>query len=222
MKYLIVDTATDKSISGIAIESRVVASKEIADGLTNSRFLLSTVEELLNEFGMNVEDLNFCVLGVGPGSYTGIRVAAAFAQGLCFARDLPLVGVSTLKGFVPYENQEGTFIAAIDAKIGGIYMLSGVKSGGEVCFTSEPALVTTREFEKQLQSCSYLITPAKEPLLARIQVTPPNIIERAPSVQQLATVGQSTFLRGSFSAEILYLRKTQAEIEREAKEMPKL
>lgn len=221
-RCLIVDTATEKSIAGLAVDGTIVAFKEIADGLTNSRFLLSAVDDLLSELSLCVEDLTFCVLGVGPGSYTGIRVAAAFAKGLCFPTGIPLVGVTTLKGFVPYENQEGTFIAAIDARIGGIYTLRGVKNKDQVRFTSEPALVSVAEFEKSLQSCDYLVTPSKEPLLARIEESPLRIIERGPSVKQLAIEGQKAFIEGSFSSDILYLRKTQAEIEREAKELPNL
>jgi tRNA threonylcarbamoyladenosine biosynthesis protein TsaB len=51
---------------------------------------------LLVEAGFSVADLEGIVCGIGPGSFTGIRIGLAVARGLALARDLPVAGVSTL------------------------------------------------------------------------------------------------------------------------------
>lgn len=59
------------------------------------------------------------ILGIGPGSFTGIRVIASMGQALAFGWNIPLYSVSSLTAFAP-ENTDD-FIVAVDARSGGIY-----------------------------------------------------------------------------------------------------
>ena len=54
------------------------------------------VEGLLDEAGIALGAVHVIAFGSGPGSFTGLRIACGVAQGLAFARDLPIVGVTTL------------------------------------------------------------------------------------------------------------------------------
>jgi tRNA threonylcarbamoyl adenosine modification protein YeaZ len=58
--------------------------------------LLPLVEELLGRAGMSFDDLDRVAVGIGPGTFTGLRIGIATARALAQARALPLVGVSTL------------------------------------------------------------------------------------------------------------------------------
>lgn len=61
-----------------------------------SQLILSFINELLAEHSASLNDLEAIAIAVGPGSFTGIRLGLAVAQGLAFAANLPLIGVSSL------------------------------------------------------------------------------------------------------------------------------
>lgn len=80
------------------------------------------LEALLAEAGASRDDLSAITVGVGPGSYTGLRVGIAAARGLATALSLPLGGVDSLSliawgGLAPGE----TGVAALDARRGNVY-----------------------------------------------------------------------------------------------------
>ena len=61
----------------------------------HSQKILPLVDELLNKANCRLNDLDVIGFGQGPGSFTGVRISVAIAQGLAYACKLPLVGVST-------------------------------------------------------------------------------------------------------------------------------
>ena len=219
MISLILDSATDRGIVGICSDGKVIAQKEFAAAFTNSRLLLPIIDELVKSASIEPLDFSYIACGVGPGSYTGIRIAVAMGKALSFTRHIPLVGFSGIKGFVPLENQEGPFAGVIDARIGGVYCILGTVMNGTVHFETEERLISCEEFEEVSQAISFLVTPQRKPLLERFPSIQVPIIERTPSLELLASLAHASFCKtggvcdGKLS--LLYLRKTQAEIERQ-------
>jgi tRNA threonylcarbamoyladenosine biosynthesis protein TsaB len=90
----------------------------------HSQKILPLIDSLLAKANCNLKDLDVIGFGQGPGSFTGVRISVAIAQGLAYACKLPLVGVSTLQMMAQqaYENTgEKTVLSAIDARMGEIY-----------------------------------------------------------------------------------------------------
>jgi tRNA threonylcarbamoyladenosine biosynthesis protein TsaB len=85
------DTAT-----GVATSALVRDGQVLGERLSQARDLLEAVDGLLNEAGAEPRDLGGIVAGIGPGSFTGVRIGLATARGLALALDLPVAGVSTL------------------------------------------------------------------------------------------------------------------------------
>jgi tRNA threonylcarbamoyladenosine biosynthesis protein TsaB len=117
MKILAVDAAT--SYATIAVtDGSVRFLKTWRSGGRFTDTLALSVVEALNAVG-GVEAIDGVAVGVGPGSYTGIRVAMALAKGVCLASGKPLVGVSTLESLAfGCGGWEGTICAAVGAGSG--------------------------------------------------------------------------------------------------------
>ncbi|WPL18085.1 t(6)A37 threonylcarbamoyladenosine biosynthesis protein [Thiorhodovibrio winogradskyi] len=86
--------------------------------------LLPMMEQLLEQGSLGLGDLDAIAFGCGPGSFTGVRIAAAVAQGVAFGAGVPVVGISTLAALAHagWRSQGHTrIIAAIDARIDELY-----------------------------------------------------------------------------------------------------
>jgi tRNA threonylcarbamoyladenosine biosynthesis protein TsaB len=120
---LAVETATEFPSLALLRGSQVAV--RAAEGLqTPSRAIYTWVQELIDETGIRLDQLDCLAFGAGPGSFTGVRVAAALVQALGFARQLPVVPVSTLAalamgGFQASQSQP--VACCLDARMGQVY-----------------------------------------------------------------------------------------------------
>lgn len=213
--FLIIDTATSRGLVALCNDQEVLFEKALPLGLSNSRLLEPAILELLSSGGITAKELDFVAVGMGPGSYTGLRVGAASAKGLSIGCKIPLVGIPSLHGFVPPVM--GRYMAVVDAKIGGVYLQEGIRRDSGIEFIGQSRLVPIEEFVKDLQTI--LVTPSWEPLAKRLEgINVPQIFETGPSAEQFAKEAKEKFYEKEYSLdgslELLYLRLTQAEIEK--------
>lgn len=90
----------------------------------HTRRLMPMVDELLGEAQISPANLDAIAFGQGPGSFTGLRIAAGAAQGLAFGLDCPLLGISTLKALALQAHRHFHFryiLTALDARMGEVY-----------------------------------------------------------------------------------------------------
>jgi tRNA threonylcarbamoyladenosine biosynthesis protein TsaB len=224
MISLVIDTACDTTVLALARDGKICAIKELKGGFLHSRHLFPALDALCKEHMVEPSDISYIAVGVGPGSYTGIRVGVACAKAISIASSIPLVGVSTLLGFVPYEGSIGKYIAAIDAKIGGIYCLEGFFDGKRAYSQTTPVLVSAEIFFMKAENTDFIVTPDLKPLQERLHVQRDfkhQVIERSISSEAFSIAAHEAFMQKKFSVDghvdILYLRKTQAEIEKDIK-----
>ena len=91
MLILAFDTATQAATSALVDDGEVLGER-----VSRAQLLLEDVDALLRQGGAHPRDLDAVVVGVGPGSFTGVRIGLAAARGLALSLDLPGAGVSTL------------------------------------------------------------------------------------------------------------------------------
>jgi len=132
--------------------------------------LFSALEELLHQ----APTIRRVVVGVGPGSYNGIRSAIAVAWGIATARKIPLVGISSVLGLA-----DGEYFAVGDARRQQ-YFLAQVRRG---TFISEPGLLTREQVEAELHKAAHLPIFASAPIEFL-----PHAILRTPSAAKLGVL----------------------------------
>jgi tRNA threonylcarbamoyladenosine biosynthesis protein TsaB len=86
----------------------------------HAALILPMIESLLVEAGLAVAELDACAFGCGPGSFTGVRIAASVIQGIAFAAELPVVPVSTLAALAHGSGAQRA-LAALDARRDEVY-----------------------------------------------------------------------------------------------------
>ncbi len=123
---LAIDTATPACsvalTSGGRDGGRVVACQSISSRVTQSRRLLGSIDRLLTETEIAKEAVRGYAIGLGPGSFTGLRIGMATVKGLAAASDAPLYGVSTLDVLVAgCACSERLICAAVDARKNEVY-----------------------------------------------------------------------------------------------------
>lgn len=96
MLTLALDTSTRLGSVAIGRDGALVAEMSLAVRATHSETVLPVIERLLVRAGFDPVGLNAVVVGAGPGSFTGVRIAASLAKGLCAARDAELYAYSSL------------------------------------------------------------------------------------------------------------------------------
>lgn len=96
MTLLAIDTATQFVSIALHDGAQMLAERTWQSENNHSVELPPAIDELLANAGRTINDLNALAVSIGPGSYTGLRIGVALAKGIAAARDLPLVGISTL------------------------------------------------------------------------------------------------------------------------------
>ena len=123
---LALDTSTDACSVALQQGQSVQHIWELVPRQHNQR-LFSMLEELLPSGGMSDLDVELLAYAEGPGSFTGLRIAASAVQGIAFARDLPVVGISTLALMAQGARRRGVLepgdevLVMLDARINEIY-----------------------------------------------------------------------------------------------------
>lgn len=131
MLVLAFDTSTPVVSVAVACRGAILASIAVARGRSHAAHLLSAVDAVLSRAGLDLGGLEAVACAVGPGSFTGLRVGVAAAQGLAEGRGLPVVGVPTLEAYAHgLSGVEGTLCPMVDARKQEVYV-AGYRWEGE-------------------------------------------------------------------------------------------
>ncbi|WP_394176168.1 tRNA (adenosine(37)-N6)-threonylcarbamoyltransferase complex dimerization subunit type 1 TsaB [Thalassotalea litorea] len=123
MNYLAIDASTEACSVALQYQGKTFCRYELSPQ-SHSKLLLPQVDEVLNEAGVKLNQLDGLMFGRGPGSFTGVRIGIGVAQGLAYSANLPVIGVSTLQTMAQqaFEQTKTTIVvAAIDARMSEIY-----------------------------------------------------------------------------------------------------
>ena len=138
MKLLAFELATEACSVALWNDGEVVERFDVAPR-RHAELALPWAEALLGEAGIARRQLDAIAVGRGPGAFTGVRLAIAVGQGIALALDRPLVPVSTLATLA--MRADGPHVlAAIDARMGEVYLGAFERAGGHVRAISDEVL----------------------------------------------------------------------------------
>ena len=123
LTLLALDTSTEACSVALWYNGEKTSLNELAQR-THAKRILPMVDEILTDSGLKLNQLDALAFGRGPGSFTGVRVGAAIAQGLALGADLPVIPISNLTAMAQaaFElYQAENVAAAIDARMNEVY-----------------------------------------------------------------------------------------------------
>ena len=151
-RLLLIETSTALCSTALAEDGTVVSRRESEVPRAHASMTAVFVQEMLAERGLRVQDCDAVCVGMGPGSYTGLRVGVSTAKGLCFGADLPLVAVGTLDTLVAQACGEGLvpegcrrIVPLVDARRMEVYT-AVFTSEGERLTEVEPLVIDAESF----------------------------------------------------------------------------
>lgn len=127
-RILSIETATSVCSVAIHENGECIALKEIQEPNAHSEKLTVLIEDLLQLKSLQIADFNAIAVSKGPGSYTGLRIGASVAKGLCYACSLPVITVDTLqaialscKNTIANDDSNNIYMPMIDARRMEVY-----------------------------------------------------------------------------------------------------
>lgn len=139
-RYLAIETATPVCSVALIEDNKVISLKESTETNAHSKVLTLFIQDILEEFEIDILSLNAIVVSKGPGSYTGLRIGVSSAKGLCYAGDIPLISINTLQSMAfgiilnpVNELMESTVLCPmIDARRMEVYSALYDRKGNEI------------------------------------------------------------------------------------------
>jgi len=227
MRLLAIETSGKMGEFAVLAEGEVLSESAVdVTGQLVERGI-GEIEGVLGQAGIALADLDSIAVSMGPGSFTGLRVGLAIAKGLCFHREIALVGVPTLDAIAEAQGARTGFIVPVmDARRGEIY-LSIYRSEGSAAsrLTDYLALKPDAAIEMIRRECGEqpvllvgdAITPYGEVLAAGLTSGAEFAPEEAWRVRApvVGRIGLSLLAEGKVldpvTAEPMYIRPSEAE-----------
>lgn len=169
-----IETATDICSVALSKGKQLLALKEEANGYSHAENLILFIREVISSCNITPKNLDAVCLSAGPGSYTGLRIGAATAKGLCYTSAIPLIAVTTLESIatgarIRHKEDNLYYCPMIDARRMEVYTALFDEKGNMIHDISAQ-VIDSDSFQKLLQQRRILFcgngAPKCEPFLA--------------------------------------------------------
>lgn len=129
MLTLSLDTSSKTACVGLLKDGENLANITLTGTKFHSESLIDMVDDALKYQDLKIKDVDLIVVGVGPGSFTGLRIALTVAKTFAQALDIPIVGISSLEAYAFGFKNRDKILPIIDARreraFFGMYRTSG-------------------------------------------------------------------------------------------------
>ena len=121
MKILSIDTSSKICSVSILEDTTVILEKHTNDEKTHSQNLMPLIDELFKDANLTLDNIDLLACSQGPGSFTGIRIGIATIKAFADAKNIPVVGVTSLESLAYNITESGLIVSLIDEKNDNVY-----------------------------------------------------------------------------------------------------
>jgi len=148
---LLIETSTTQCSVGLSQQGICVSSLSVNEAqYAHAEVLHVLITQLLDQEGIQPQDLVAVGVSKGPGSYTGLRIGVSAAKGLCFALQIPLISMDTLAVLAQeYVRSETRTVAVLDARRDEVY-LGVYDAQGNTLMDPQPQVIVPGYFQKSI------------------------------------------------------------------------
>lgn len=225
---LILGIEAAAKVAGAALwrDGQIISEEMVNGMLTHSETLMPMIDRVMKSVSVEPEALTAIALSAGPGSFTGLRIGAATAKGLALGLDIPLVPLSTLEALA-YQAAlaPGRIVPMMDARRGQVYTAVYRWENDRLQTIWEPEAVTVETLRERLTAEAEPAVLVGDGAALYAERLRPAVLAPAhrmhASAAAVAALGAWRYSEGLHisgdALQIEYLRKPQAEREREEK-----
>ena len=213
---LILNLETSSKNCSVSLSSmgKLLSHFELEDDkYRHSELLTSTIQDILSNEKLNVKDLDAISIGVGPGSFTGLRIGFSVAKGLCYPNKIKLIGISTLKILAnSLDSKNNNIIALINDK-GNYFYLSKYNSDLEELIPPRIEFIDYEFLNKMIDNSTTIVVndSSSYHLIDKILNKKVNLIKNVISSSNMTSLSQKSFNNNKFEdiayAEPVYVKK---------------
>ena len=227
MRILAFETSAKAASVALLQDGKLLGESYQNTGLTHSQTLMVMAQDMLNQCGLGVNDLDAVAVAAGPGSFTGVRIGVAAAKGLAWGSEKPCYGVSTLESMaLTLGAFGGTVCPVMDARRSQVYNALFVAENGALSRLTEDRAIALEELAQELQTAPqpiFLVGDGSELTYRTLKDRVPGLVlppehrmhQRASGVALAAMAAAARGESGDAAAlQPNYLRLSQAEREK--------
>lgn len=169
MKLLAYDTSSDILSIALSEDGRLIAEEAFPRFVNNSAQLAPCLQKFLRRNKIRLSDVDVLAVGLGPGSFTGLRVGITSAKVLTYSLKKKLVGVPSLEAIArSVEGYDGEVACLLDAKKGKVYSAIYRQNGHSWSEIQKPAVTDRDVFLSKIRKRTYFVPPGVYPSASRI------------------------------------------------------
>ena len=208
------ETSSKNCSVSLSFEGKLVDHFELEDDkYRHSELLTSTIQDILYNEKINIKDLDAISIGVGPGSFTGLRIGFSVAKGLCYPHKIKLIGISTLKILAnSLDSKSDNIIALINDK-GNYFYLSKYNSELDELIPPSIEFIDKEFLNKMIDNSTTIVVNdiSSYHLIGKIINKKVNLIKNVISSSNMTSLSQKSFNNNEFEdiayAEPVYVKK---------------
>lgn len=151
MKILGIDTSTMRTSIGIVEDDEIVAEYLLSGSKFHSESITEMIDDIFSKLDFTIKDIDLLAVGVGPGSFTGVRIAVTIQKTFAQFLKKDICGVSSLKAMAVDTNSNRVIVPIVDAKRHRAYSGIYKEEKGKIITLREDDLKDVSEIIKELK-----------------------------------------------------------------------
>ena len=147
-----IETSAELCSVCVSNGAKILASALESEKYSHSAVITVLIKDVCERAGVPISDLDAVSVSAGPGSYTGLRVGMSTAKSICFAKSIPLIGVSTLESLIPFDERRTVigYIPMVDARRQEVYY-AHFDNQGSLVIDADNLILSPDSFKEELE-----------------------------------------------------------------------